>query len=723
MSTLNNFGLTGVSNLLRFGKSNGQLLFDGTNGFRIRNAENNADATLLIATGTAANSATTKNYVETYYTSPAGISITSGTLSLNYTTLPVASTIYNTDIISISQSGTVNSTTISQIATPIPPSVTLGTIIADGTNSTFNVGYPLANYSGLTTYITRVKLVTVSAFLGNNVANAIVTDSTNTLMIASESNIGTTGSYMDELPLSFASSGNQCVINFTEIDGVTPAIPTSGTAIISVESVLNGTAGFAGYGAANVTSIAAGNGLTGGTITTSGTISLGTTGVTAGTYGSGTSVFPIITVDANGRITSASNGTLSGGGGGVTSINGTGANGVSVSGGPVTGSGVLTIGLGTITPTAISTPGDIIGSNTLSIGTPTNVVSTVGAVNVSNGFYINGVNVQYAGAAFLNRFRNPQMTVKSRIGAVSIASGTSGYTMDGWIVATTGAALSVTQGGPAIPLTVSPGYAEGGAYITVSSGTATATSIAQRIESDFCYALAGQNVTFTAYVQRFAGVAVTPTLVAKYQPTTDNVFTGLTTIGTYTLQTVSVGNGRYVSYTFPMPAAAYHGIEITLNLGTMTTVTQTTITNCDIRATPALTTGTYDGLFTPEYRPLAVEQAICARYLPVIYGGAFVLPGQCFSATTFGAAVSFTTPARANVSGLLLNGASSNFKVFNTTGGTIATSGFAIGTGGAGGAYIVGSVGAGLVAGQATLMWNTAGNATQPCLIFTGAEL
>ena len=75
--------------------------------------------------------------------------------------------------------------------------------------------------------------------------------------------------------------------------------------------VLKVVSGSSGGGSGTVTSVATGTGLTGGPITTSGTILLANTAVTAGTYGNAT-INGVFTVDAQGRLTNAANVVITG---------------------------------------------------------------------------------------------------------------------------------------------------------------------------------------------------------------------------------------------------------------------------------------------------------------------------------------------------------------------------------------------------------------------------
>ena len=126
--------------------------------------------------------------------------------------------------------------------------------------------------------------------------------------------------------------GNGTVTNVATGTGLTGGpITTTGTISLANTAVSAGTYGDANnvpqivvdaqgritsagnvaiYTAGGVTNVATGTGLTGGPITTTGTISLANTAVSAGSYGSA-NVVATFTVDAQGRLTAASNATIS----------------------------------------------------------------------------------------------------------------------------------------------------------------------------------------------------------------------------------------------------------------------------------------------------------------------------------------------------------------------------------------------------------------------------
>ena len=156
-----------------------------------------------------------------------------------------------------------------------------------------------------------------------------------------------------------------------------------------------GGVGGGGNASGTVTQVNTGTGLTGGPITTSGTIRLANTTVTAGTYGSNV-VVPQIVIDAQGRITSASNVTIDvGGTGTVTQVN----TGTGLTGGPVTSTGTISIANTAVTTGSYGDAANVATFTVNQQGQLTaagNVAINIAVANVA-GAVSNTVNVLAAG--------------------------------------------------------------------------------------------------------------------------------------------------------------------------------------------------------------------------------------------------------------------------------------------------------------------------------------
>ena len=280
----------------------------------------------------------------------------------------------NNSVISVNgQTGVVVLTAANVGATPNTAYVVAGTGLSGGGQLTGNVTLNLANTAvTAATYgnATSVSQITVDAqgritsaanvgisIPGMGTVTNVVTGTgltggpiTTTGTISLANTAVTAGSYGNASTVAVltvnaqgqltAASNSAIAIGVAAVSGAVPNTVnviagtnlTGGGALtgnVTINNPYNGT----------VTNVATGTGLTGGPITSTGTVSLANTAVTAGSYGNASTVGSF-TVDAQGRLTSASNSTISIS---VSAVSGAVPNTVNVIAGTgLTGGGALT---------------------------------------------------------------------------------------------------------------------------------------------------------------------------------------------------------------------------------------------------------------------------------------------------------------------------------------------------------------------------------------------
>lgn len=187
-----------------------------------------------------------------------------------------------------------------------------------------------------------------------------------------------------------------------------------------------------------------------------------------------------------------------------------------------------------------------------------------------------------------------------------MASGASGYTLDQWIVGSTGGATVVTQG--------VGGATANSSYLQLVPGAGTtAMLLKQKIESKDCQDfVAGKSLTISGL---YSCSSLSPGLpsVTLYTPTVADNWAAETLAGTAQQLVISAQQAstlQFFSLTFPLLVDSTQGLLVQLSWPTSTVGYTLQFANLQLEVGAQYTQF--------EQRPVALEQAICQRYYELI---------------------------------------------------------------------------------------------------------